>query len=263
MLILFISLFLSVKVFSQQYINDIKVHQIQNEVQIVYELKGNYIGNQKIKSFNVVLFYSTDNGKTYQESKNAIGQVGEKIVSGRNKLIIWKPDNQYNSLVGEINYKIEAIPNKKKSSIGLSYYRGLFLKDPNLKWGFDELKLFLYEPRQLKGGSTFIYIGYSHYVTTNFVGQDLKYETNNLFTAGIGTQTDKRGFSIYLGGGIGSFTYDDNYEGQNKTTAGSLAMGMIIKLIDTNMITVGLPIEIGAFIGHGYAYLSTGISLQF
>jgi hypothetical protein len=263
---LFFLTFCCTQIFSQEYVSDLKINQKGDEIQILYNLVGTYVINRKITSFNVSLYCSTDNGKTYHSITNASGQVGDHILSGKNKSIILKPDNPYNSLIGSYLYKIEAIPKETNLTFGLSYSRGFLFEDPKLNRGFNEIKLILFEPNTLHKGSTFIYVGFLNYLDSQserwIWGTSIEKVT--LLSAGFGLQTNNRSLAIYVGGGIGSWNVND-VGGQNhiKETAGSLTIGTIIKLIDTRRLTISFPLEAGAFIGPGDVYFSSGLNFHF
>jgi formylglycine-generating enzyme required for sulfatase activity len=71
-----------------QSIVNVSFRQEGETVRITYDLKEAQNG----QTFNIELYCSTDDGRTYGNALKAVsGDVGEKIIGGYSKTIIWKP----------------------------------------------------------------------------------------------------------------------------------------------------------------------------
>jgi formylglycine-generating enzyme required for sulfatase activity len=71
-----------------QSIVNVTFRQEGETVRITYDLKEAQNG----QTFNIELYCSTDDGRTYGNALKAVsGDVGEKIIGGYSKTIIWKP----------------------------------------------------------------------------------------------------------------------------------------------------------------------------
>jgi formylglycine-generating enzyme required for sulfatase activity len=77
--------------FTQAYtqsISNVTFRQEGETVRITYDIKNAQDG----QTFDITLYYSTDAGRTYSNALKAVsGDVGEKIIGGYSKTIIWKP----------------------------------------------------------------------------------------------------------------------------------------------------------------------------
>lgn len=68
-----------------QEFSAISPKQLTENINLEYTISGESVG----QSFNVVPYYSVDNGKTFTEIKSAKGSFGNDVFGGRNQLIIW------------------------------------------------------------------------------------------------------------------------------------------------------------------------------
>ena len=251
---------------AQDYVQNLKVNQIDKQIEVTFDLVGKYSEYQKIKSFTVSLYCSTDNGKTYQRLENATGSVGSNVLPGSHRTILYKPENAYNSLVGNYIFKVEAIPLGKDITLGIAYLRGFPFDMTNS--GSNQIRLILYETGHKNHKANLIlYMGYYRHIFSeddiwNFGASTDKF---NLFTAGFGMQTIKRHFAITFGGGIGKWSTLNKSTGkvENYETTGSLTLGMTVKLLDTKVFTASIPAELGGVFGMGITYIATGLCIQF
>jgi uncharacterized protein (TIGR02145 family) len=86
-----------------QEISNIRVTQVGNTVNVLYDLAGE---GQK---FNVELFYSTDNGQTWKGPlKGVSGDAGERILPGNNKQITWNILDEEGVKEGYMQFKVIA-----------------------------------------------------------------------------------------------------------------------------------------------------------
>jgi uncharacterized protein (TIGR02145 family) len=97
-----------------QKIENVKFEQVGNKIYIYYDLVGTY----KDK-FSISIYYSDDNGKTWKGPiKSALGDIGVDQISGKQKSIIWDVLNEKSEMVGNYNFKVEAVLQ--------NYFRGNF-----------------------------------------------------------------------------------------------------------------------------------------
>ena len=109
LLILSFIVFMSVITVAQS-VTGVRFEQVDNKIQITYNLTG----NSRYNSYNVEVFYSTNNGKQWiGPLKNVSGSVGKYIIPGNKKTIIWDVLEETNHISGNIIFKVEALPNKK------------------------------------------------------------------------------------------------------------------------------------------------------
>jgi hypothetical protein len=264
-LLLLIFLLIFTPLAAQDYVQNLKVRQLSREIEIAFNLVGKYSGSSKIKSFKVSLLCSTDNGKTYQQIETATGDVGGKIISGLNKKIIYTPGNDFNSVIGNYLFKVNAVPSGNNDTFGIEYLRGY--PTEFISAASDQIRLNWYELAGSRKLNLMMYIGYYRhsYSLNDFYNFGKSTDNVNLFTIGFGIQTLKRQFAISIGGGIGKWTTINQSTGnfENNDTSGSLTVGVQVKLLDTKSFTVSIPGELGAIFGPGTVYVGTGLSLQF
>jgi hypothetical protein len=86
-LLTFFLCFTIAQAYTQSIVN-VTFRQEGETVRITYDLKEAQNG----QTFNIELYCSTDGGRTYGNALKAVsGDVGEKIIGGYSKTIIWKP----------------------------------------------------------------------------------------------------------------------------------------------------------------------------
>ena len=256
--------------FSQGFVSNMKIEQKDSLLIISYNLSGKYINISKIKSFDVSLLYSKDNGSTFEVIHDADGMVGPNILPEENLKINWKINQPFYALVGNYSFKLLAKPNTNSLSIGLVYTRGfLFGGDEEYVKinGFNQGRIFFYFNSKRGKGGFLIYTGFSYlnfiamWETFNY-GEFQKEQTFKLVNIGFGYQINKRSLAWFVGGGFGTRESYSTEHGEEYGFSGSLSGGLIVKLIDTKGFTLGIPIEFGVG-GLGSVIFSTGLSLQF
>lgn len=88
---------------NSQEISNIRVSQEGNKVKVMYDLTGTN------ETFNVNLFYSADDGKTWVGPlRGATGQVGVNIKPGNNKQILWDVFSQEDLNKSYLQFKVVA-----------------------------------------------------------------------------------------------------------------------------------------------------------
>ena len=86
-----------------QEVKNIRVSQVVNRVNIVYDLEGQY------RYYHVSLFYSVDEGKNWLGPlKNVNGNVGENQEPGTNKTIVWDALAEKGPIEGIMQFKVVA-----------------------------------------------------------------------------------------------------------------------------------------------------------
>lgn len=224
----------------------------KNEIIIHYDLES------QNRLYKVELYFSKDNGATFHKATSVSGDVGEKVLSGRNKKIKWHPNY---GLIGNIKFKIEATP-ISKSSVGISYvfksfpieYEGETKNIPHYSF---HLNTFF----SLKNGGNFL-------LPLGLIYTNQERDQHSFaVTLGYGYQTSKRFFSIYFDAGIefgkGEVYRSGQYDGVESFESLLIDSGISFRLIDTKPITLLMPLEFYFSGGFGYSSLSTGIAVQF
>jgi hypothetical protein len=103
--ILSFSIFLLILFFQThaQEINNIRVTQAGNTVNILYDLTG------KGQVFKIDLFYSVDDGQTWKGPlKGVTGDVGERVLPGNNKRMTWDVLSEPGLEEGYLQFKVLA-----------------------------------------------------------------------------------------------------------------------------------------------------------
>lgn len=105
--IIFIYVFLMIALIVEgQAVNNLRFEQSGKMVDVYYDLSG-----ASNELFQISLYYSHDGGKTWGTSLNYVsGEVGENIKPGTNKKITWNVLKEKDILVGEVKFKVEAMP---------------------------------------------------------------------------------------------------------------------------------------------------------
>lgn len=108
-------------IINAQQVTNVDFNISGNKIIVDYTLTGAKF-NQK---FNVQLYVSMDNGKTFQGPLKAVsGDVGENIKAGSNK-IFWDPYKDVNSLDGDIVFDVRAeVINQKVEKHFFVHYTG-------------------------------------------------------------------------------------------------------------------------------------------
>jgi hypothetical protein len=97
-----ITLLLSLNSFSQK-VSNVRVSQEGNSVVVVYDLSGKYV------TFDVNLFYTVDDGKTWRGPlKNVTGDVINQN-PGLNKKAVWNAASEAGNIEGMVQFKLEAL----------------------------------------------------------------------------------------------------------------------------------------------------------
>jgi len=278
--------------FSQDYVKNIRVNQINNEIQIFYDLgldnkKGYFDSKHRVKSrkFKVIVNYSTDNGKSYKLLENATGDIGKKTPTGKNKKIIWRPSWSKYGFMGKIIVNIDVQPKIPKLSWGLTFCQSFLHFNKVVKTPNKKIQLNLYASIFKNTSLTFpISYNFGSYETTvpyrynpnQHDSCDIEIYKYYAFTFGVGFQTNKRIFSFYVAVGpsveniirkkqsssvIGSFEQLDDWS----YVFWAYEIGLSIKVFDIKPFTFLIPIN--AFIDHsgisGNTFISTGLAFQF
>jgi uncharacterized protein (TIGR02145 family) len=90
-----------------QKVENVHFEQVGKQIHIYYDLEGEDI-------YNVAVFCSTNNGKTWGEPLQKVsGDAGENIKSGKDKEVVWDVLKERERLSGNISFKIEAKPENK------------------------------------------------------------------------------------------------------------------------------------------------------
>ena len=98
-----------------QQVENVRFEQQGKQIHIYYDLQGN-------GTYNVQVFCSTDNGKTWgQPLQKVTGAVGKNQKAGNNKEIVWDVLAEREKLEGEIKFKIEA---RKPINIEMVFVKG-------------------------------------------------------------------------------------------------------------------------------------------
>ena len=101
--ILFVLLFFFSLMLSAQEVKNIRVLQQNNNVSVRFDLLG------QAENFKVDLFYSTNNGETWQGPlKGVTGAVGIDIKPGKDKRIIWNVLSEPELEEGYMQFKVVA-----------------------------------------------------------------------------------------------------------------------------------------------------------
>ena len=88
-----------------QVIENLDFVQEGKNIRITYDL----IGSEENQLFDVSVYYSSDGGKTwYGPLREIVGHVGSNQTAGNNLSITWDVLAEKKSLVGEVQFKIEA-----------------------------------------------------------------------------------------------------------------------------------------------------------
>lgn len=94
-------------IFSQS-ISNVTALQVDNSIKVSY----NFL-HAGTKLYNVVAYYSTDGGATYDTMKTVTGDIGNDVTGGNGKQIMWDVTSDLEELVGDkIKFKIVANKNK-------------------------------------------------------------------------------------------------------------------------------------------------------
>jgi formylglycine-generating enzyme required for sulfatase activity len=106
-LLTFFLCFTIAQAYTQSIVN-VTFRQEGETVRITYDIKNAQDG----QTFNIELYCSTDGGRTYGNALKAVsGDVGEKIIGGYSKTIIWKPmqENITTLESDKVKFKVTAI----------------------------------------------------------------------------------------------------------------------------------------------------------
>jgi hypothetical protein len=93
--------FLGGSTFAQEF-SDLNTKQLGENINIEYSIIGEQIG----QVFKVSPTFSTDGGRTFQSMKSVSGYVGDKVLGGKNQVIIWNVLNDLPELQGDVVFKL-------------------------------------------------------------------------------------------------------------------------------------------------------------
>ncbi len=115
-------IFVSLSAFAQK-VENVHFEQVGKQIIIHYDLTSAQTG----RTYDVQVFYSSDDGKTFSGPMQKItGAVGKNINSGINKQITWDVIEERGELVGEVLFEVQV-----KSIINTLLVTD-YNKDPNL-----------------------------------------------------------------------------------------------------------------------------------
>jgi len=289
-LFLFVFILLINQIHSQEYVKNIRIAQTGDKIQILYDLKvenkKNYIDpKNRVKSrrFHVTLRYSSDNGKTYQPITKTSGDIGKAVFQGKDRKIVCEPMESKYGMIGKYKFIIDANPKIPKISFGLTYCHNILNGGDLDSARINEFRFNIYKPIGHTSSSLMITLGFitangtynrkSEYSYTKYS----HWKSNNIaITLGGGIQLFKRWISVFIGGGpmfeklhISEQTFNDDgsIEFEKYTVNnvwGVLQTGIQIKIIDTRLLTILLPVNLFISPADGdFISLSSGLSLQF
>lgn len=237
---------LSIASFSQSSVENVSINQVNNEIQISYNLNRIQQNRRIASSYSVGLYISKDGGVSHEFVDNATGDVGDKINFGKNKKIYWEPT----TLIGTYKFKISANPNFERGSWGIMYTQSLLYSDYDTHVSFKTLWTI---PTKRKG-NTLIIIG----AKSVNGGAD-----QWMIPIGIGYQTIGKSLASYLCLGFGQYT-DSVAPGSDEIytqLAFSLDFGILIGIPFRNP-KISIPLEVSLVADTGVA-VSTGLAIQF
>ncbi|MBN1989101.1 MAG: caspase family protein [Bacteroidales bacterium] len=87
-----------------QEIIDLQSRQLGEKINLEYSIVGEKIG----QLFTVTPFYSTNGGKTFVPMKSVTGNVGQRVMGGKNQIIIWDALKDTKELNGDVVFKLVA-----------------------------------------------------------------------------------------------------------------------------------------------------------
>lgn len=294
-LFLFVFIILINQTYSQEYVKNIRINQTGDSLQILYDLKvedkKNYIDPKhrvKSRKFHVNLFYSSDDGRTYRQINNASGDIEKSVFQGKDKRIVFEPENSKYGMIGKYTFKIDANPKIPKISFGLTYCHNLFtLGGHSDSARVNEFRLNVYKPLGhsislllslglISANSTYNRIWGDNVLSGVTLDKEHYEVKGTAVTLGVGIQLFNRWISFFGGGGLmfrnkssSSYTvYDDGnvvYDhGMNNSVKVILQVGIQVKIIDTRLCTILLPITLFLEPSDGdFLTLNSGLSLQF
>ncbi|MFW5983337.1 MAG: hypothetical protein ACOCQ4_02460 [bacterium] len=99
-----------------QKVENIEFHQQDDKVIINYDLLG-----KKRACYDVKVFYTTDNGKTFNILKSTSKDIGKCIKPEKDKKIVWNVLDDKKGLVGDVQFKIVAEKQEVEYYLLLTY----------------------------------------------------------------------------------------------------------------------------------------------